>query len=371
MKVITVVGTRPELIRLSRIIALLDEKVEHVLVHTGQNASPALNDVFFDELGIRPPDYSLHAPSTSLGAFLGSAMPAMEDILVSEKPDAFMVLGDTNSALTSILAKRLHIPVYHLEAGNRSFDENVPEESNRRIVDHTADFNLVYSEPARRNLLSEGLHPRRITLIGSPMREVLLCYADGIHKSEILAKLSLQHGAYFLVSAHRQENVDNPRRLRQLANSLDHIAETWDWPVVVSVHPRTRARLAELDWLPNSRIKLLEPFGFFDYIKLQQESACVLSDSGTVSEESAILGFPAVTIRASMERPEALETGVLLMSDLDPSNIENAIRVALDPNWVTEVPPEYMVENSSFRAVNFLLSTAGLHKFWSGLRTSR
>jgi UDP-N-acetylglucosamine 2-epimerase len=286
LKVMTIVGTRPELIRLSRVIARLDATVNHVLVHTGQNYDYALNEVFFQDLGIRKPDHLLGVDTSSLGHVLGETLIRTEEVLLAEKPDAVLVLGDTNSCIAALMAKRMRIPVYHMEAGNRCFDENVPEETNRRMVDHVADFNLVYTEHARRNLLAEGLHPRRLLLTGSPMREVLDEYLPQIQASDVLDRLSLTEGGYFLVSAHREENVDSQARLQMLLACLVAVREKWNLPVHVSTHPRTRKRLeARPDWAEPKGIVFHEPFGFHDFNRLQLSAACVLSDSGTIAEE--------------------------------------------------------------------------------------
>lgn len=371
MKVVTVVGTRPEVIRLARVMARLDATpgIEHVLVHTGQNWDHQLNGVFFDEMGLRAPDHVLDVSRESLGATLGDLISKIEPVLLAEQPDAFLVLGDTNSALSLIMAKRLQISTYHMEAGNRCFDENVPEETNRRLVDHTADFNLPYTEHAQRNLLAEGLHPRRILLTGSPMREVLDHYRAQIDSSDAPERLEVSPRKYFVVSAHRQENVDSPQRLALLVDSLNGVAERWESPILVSTHPRTRARIEAdpaLKW--HNLVRLHEPFGFLDYNKLQLESTCVLSDSGTISEESTILGFPAVTLRSSIERPEALDTGAITMTDLQPRNVVAGTKFAIDRGRSPGLPTEYAVSNTSERVVNFILSTAPQHRFWSGLR---
>ncbi len=373
LKVMTIVGTRPELIRLSRVIARLDSTVNHVLVHTGQNYDYALNEVFFRDLSIRKPDHLLGVDTSSLGRVLGETLIRTEGVLVTEKPDAVLVLGDTNSSIAAVMAKRMRIPVYHMEAGNRCFDENVPEETNRRMVDHVADFNLVYSEHARRNLLSEGLHPRRIMLTGSPMREVLDAYRPQIESSDVLTRLGLIESEYFLVSAHREENVDSPERLRMLLECLVAVREQWNLPIYVSTHPRTRKRLEALpDWLEPDGIVFHEPFGFHDFNRLQLGAACVLSDSGTIAEESTILGFSAITLRDSIERPEALDTGGIMMTGLDARDVVEAVRVAMLTrltHGISEVTPnDYLIENTSSRAVNFILSTARRHKSWAGLR---
>ena len=376
MKVMTVVGTRPEIIRLAAVMRRLDATpgIEHVLVHTGQNWDHQLNGVFFEEMGLRLPDHVLDVDVSSLGATLGDILRKTEAVLAAERPDAFLVLGDTNSALSLIMAKRMQIPTYHMEAGNRCFDANVPEETNRRLVDHTADFNLAYTEHARRNLLAEGLHPRRVLVTGSPMNEVLGLYRDAIEASGALGALGVTAGEYFLVSAHREENVDRPERLALLLDSLNAVAEEWGWPVLVSTHPRTRKRL-EAALRPGSAtlaahplVRFHEPFGFLDYNRLQLGAACVLSDSGTISEESTMLGFPAVTLRSSIERPEALDTGSITMTDLDPATVVAGVRFAMARGASPELPADYAVTNTSERVVNFILSTAGQHRFWAGLR---
>jgi len=374
LKVMTIVGTRPELIRLSRVIARLDATVEHVLVHTGQNYDFTLNEVFFRDLGIRKPDHLLGVDTSSLGHVLGETLIRTEEVLLAEKPDAVLVLGDTNSCIAALMAKRMRIPVYHMEAGNRCFDENVPEETNRRMVDHVADFNLVYTEHARRNLLAEGLHPRRILLTGSPMREVLDAYRPQVDVSDVLTRLGLTERGYFLVSAHREENVDAPERLRMLLECLIAVREKWNLPVYVSTHPRTRKRLEALPgWTEPEGIVFHEPFGFHDYNRLQLGAACVLSDSGTIAEESTILGFPAITMRDSIERPEALDTGGIVMTGLDARDVVAAVAVAMAnkpaERGVSPVTPnDYLIDNTSARAVNFILSTAHRHASWAGIR---
>ncbi len=371
VKVMTVVGTRPEIIRLAAVMRRLDatEGIEHVLVHTGQNWDRQLNGVFFDDLGLRLPDHVLDVDVSSLGATLGDILRKTEAVLDEEQPDAFLVLGDTNSALSLIMAKRRRIPTYHMEAGNRCFDANVPEETNRRLVDHTADFNLAYTEHARRNLLAEGLHPRRIIVTGSPMTEVLDGHAEEIAASSALEDLGVEAGEYFLVSAHREENVDSPDRLRRLVESLNAVAGEWGLPVLVSTHPRTRKRLEKVpDVSVSDLVHFHEPFGFLDYNRLQMGARCVLSDSGTIAEESTILGFPAVTLRSSIERPEALDTGAITMTDLEPEAVLRGIRFAMGRGDVPERPEDYQINNTSERVVNFILSTAFQHEFWSGLR---
>jgi UDP-N-acetylglucosamine 2-epimerase len=369
MKIMTIVGTRPEIIRLACTIQRFDETFDHVVVHTGQNYDYNLNEVFFDDLGLRKPDHYLGVDTSSLGRVLGETLIKTEEVLLSERPDAVLVLGDTNSCIAAIMAKRMRIPVYHMEAGNRCFDENVPEETNRRLVDHVADFNLVYTEHARRNLLAEGLHPRRILLTGSPMREVLTRYRPQIEASNVLETLNLTEEGYFLVSAHREENVDSPERLALLLECLERVAGEWNLPVLVSTHPRTRKRVEALGFSATGDIRFHEPFGFHDYNRLQIGARCVLSDSGTISEESSILGFPAVTLRSSIERPEALDVGAIVMTDLDADDLIPAITLQVARNGEQRVlPAGYEVTDTSARVARFVLSTAGRHHDWAGLR---
>ncbi len=373
-KVMTVVGTRPEIIRLSRVLHRLDRTLEHVLVHTGQNWDPILSDVFFSELELRAPDHLLRIDTSSLGRVLGGVLAGVEEVIAAERPDALLVLGDTNSCIAALMARRMRVPVYHMEAGNRCFDLNVPEETNRRMVDHVSDFNLVYTEHARRNLLAEGLHPRRILHTGSPMREVLEHYRPRIDASTVLDALDLQPGGYFLVSAHREENVDDPARLAGLLDCLRAVRQQWGLPVLVSTHPRTRKRLEELapSGIDLDGVVFHAPFGLFDYVRLQTQARCTLSDSGTISEESAILGFAAVTLRDSIERPESLDTGSILMTGLDPAGLLEAITVAVRQTGTEGVPcaADYQVTDVSRRVVNFILSTVRRHHEWAGIRTA-
>ena len=369
--IVTIVGTRPEIIRLARLIPLLDETVNHIFVHTGQNTDPKLTDIFFSELKIRKPDYFLEVNTASLGSVLGDTLIKVEEIFIKHKPNGVAILGDTNSSIAAVLAKRMQIPVYHMEAGNRSFDENVPEETNRRMIDHAADFNLPYTEHARRNLLNEGLHPRRILLTGSPMKEILDHFKIDIEASSVLESLKLKTNEYFLVSAHRQENVDSEIRLMNLLESLTGISETWGLPVVVSTHPRTRKQMQSLPGfkeIPN--VLFHEPFGFFDYNKLQINAKCVISDSGSISEESSILGFPAITIRDSMERPEALDSGSIIMTGLRKDEVLAGINAVISQrkSYENTMPPGYEVSDFSKRVVNFILSTVWRHHEWAGLR---
>lgn len=373
MKVMTILGTRPEIIRLSRVMAALDEVVDHKIVHTGQNYDYELNDVFFEELGVRRPDHFLNVDTSSLGRSLGEILIKTEEVLLQEKPDAVLVLGDTNSATATIMAKRMKIPTYHMEAGNRSFDANVPEEINRKLVDHLADFNLVYTEHARRHLLSEGLPHRFIYLTGSPMREVLEHCLPQIEQSDVLARLGLEKGHFFIVSVHREENVDSRDNLRQVVAALTALHEEFGFPVVVSTHPRTRNRLEKLGLAEDSQgIRFLKPFGFFDYNQLQKTAFCAISDSGTISEEASVLGFPAVTMRRSIERPEALDTGAIALTGLDRDVLIDGVRIATTSRDVfsgteREVPEAYMVRNTSERVVRLITGTAKLANRWRNM----
>jgi len=371
LKVLTVVGTRPEIIRLAATIKRLDEYTDHVLVHTGQNYDYELNEVFFEDLGLRRPDHFLEADTSSLGAVLGSVLSKVESVLLDEKPDAMVVLGDTNSCISALMARRLKIPVYHMEAGNRCFDENVPEEVNRRMVDHVADYNLVYTEHARRNLLAEGIHPSRILLTGSPMREVLEANANAIEASDVLEREELTAGEFFLVSLHREENVDNPRRLASVLDALGRLSDEYALPVLVSTHPRTRKCLELQPDDLKQKLRFHPPFGFNDYIKLQKSARLVLSDSGTISEESSILGFPAVTLRDSIERPEAMDTGAIVTVGIEAGDIVagvNHILAERERYTGSRTPIEYEIGDTSWRVTSFLLSTATRHHERAGIR---
>ena len=369
LKVVTILGTRPEIIRLSRVMALLDRHLEHRIVHTGQNYDYELNDVFFKDLGIRRPDHFLDINTESLGTVIGETITKSEKALKMESPDAVLILGDTNSSLVAVIAKRMKIPVYHMEAGNRCFDPNVPEEVNRRIVDHIADYNLVYTEHARRHLLSEGIHHRRIYLTGSPMYEVLKHYEKQINQSNILGKLGLRPKEYFLVSTHREENVDNSENLTKIIEILNIIAERYSHPVIVSTHPRTSNRLESLKGVEISeKIRFLKPFGYHDYVYLQKNALCTISDSGTVSEESAILGFPAVNLREATERPEALDTGTIILAGLDRETVLDAVELSIsEPARNVTIPPEYTIEDVSWRVLKIIMGTAKLSNRWAGV----
>lgn len=376
LKVATILGTRPEIIRLSRVMARLESSCDHVLVHTGQNHDYELNEVFFEDLDVRQPDHFLGVDTSSLGATVGGILAAIEPVLRQESPDAVLILGDTNSAIAAYIARRLRIPVYHMEAGNRCFDRNVPEETNRKLVDHLADFNLVYTEHARKNLLAEGLAPRRIVLTGSPMREVLEHYLSRIEQSQILTQLSLKERGYILASLHREENVDDSGRLARLVSSLVALADRHQCRVVVSTHPRTRKRLDQMEnATQDDRLLWLKPFGFHDYNRLQRSALCVVSDSGTIAEESSILGFQAVTPRFSIERPEAIDTGAILACGIEPDDIVRCVDLTIAQNGVDSagdedsfIPADYRIRNTSQRVVNLILSTARLSNAWDGIR---
>ena len=370
IRVMTILGTRPEIIRLSRVMALLDESTEHVIVHTGQNWDYELNELFFQELGVRKPDYFLGVDPSSLGTVLGNILIQIEPILKEQRPDAVVILGDTNSAIAALIAKRLRIPIYHMEAGNRCFDANVPEEINRKVIDHIADFNLAYTEHARRHLLAEGLPARRTYVTGSPLLEVLEHYRDGIEASTVLDELELEPGKYFIVSAHREENVDNEANLRELLTTLEELHRKWGYPVVVSTHPRTANRMEALGLEVQGDIRFLKPFGYFAYNRLQKDCFCALSDSGTISEESSMLGFPAVTIRNAIERPEALDTGAILLTGLTADVVLPAVELvtrAFREGRQAEVPVDYQVTNTAQRVVHLVVGTCRLHQNWTGL----
>lgn len=328
LKVMTIVGTRPELIKMSRVIAEFDRHTEHILVHTGQNYDYELNQVFFDDLGIRKPDHFLEAVGENAAQTIARVIEKSDAVMEQEQPDAVLLYGDTNSCLAVISAKRRKIPVFHMEAGNRCFDQRVPEELNRKVLDHLSDINMVLTEHARRYLIAEGIRPETIIKTGSHMREVLDYYMHGIEKSDVLARLSLQAGRYFLVSAHREENVDSPAALRDLLDSLNALADEYNFPILFSTHPRTRKRLEELGMTSlDERILFSKPFGFFDYVKLQMEAFCVLSDSGTITEETSLLNLCAITIRNAHERPEGMDVGTLVMSGLREERVMEAVKI--------------------------------------------
>ena len=328
LKIMTIVGTRPELIKMSRVIAEFDQHTQHVLVHTGQNYDYELNQVFFDDLGIRKPDYFLEAVGENAAQTIARVIEKADEVLAKEMPDAVMLYGDTNSCLAVIAAKRRKIPVFHFEAGNRCFDQRVPEELNRKILDHLSDINLVLTEHARRYLIAEGIRPETIIKTGSHMNEVLDYYMPKIIKSDVLSRMGLVTNQFFIVSAHREENIDSPQNMTNMVETLNALAAEYNCPVIVSTHPRTRKKLdtMELDEL-NPNIQFLKPFGFTDYIKLQMEALCVVSDSGTISEEASLLNLPAVTIRNAHERPEGMDVGTLIMCGLEKNRVLDAVNV--------------------------------------------
>lgn len=327
LKVMTVVGTRPEIIRLSRVLARLDEHCEHVLVHTGQNYDYELNQIFFDDLGIRKPDHFLNAAGGSAAEVIGKIIAGVDSMLVTETPDALLVLGDTNSCLSVIPAKRRKIPIFHMEAGNRCFDMRVPEEINRRIVDHTADINLTYSDIAREYLLREGLPPDMVIKTGSPMAEVLAHYRRGIDASDVLSRLDLTDGEFFVVSAHREENIDSDLNFGKLVQVLNTVAEQYKLPVIVSTHPRTQKRVDALGVQFHNNVQLLKPLGFTDYNRLQISAKAVLSDSGTINEEASILNFPALNLREAHERPEGMEEAAVMMVGLEAERVMQGLTI--------------------------------------------
>lgn len=359
LKVMTVVGTRPEIIRLSRVLAKLDHYTDHVLVHTGQNYDYELNEIFFDELKLRRPDHFLEAVGGSVAETIGNILARVDPLLESEKPDALLVLGDTNSCLAVIAAKRRKIPIFHMEAGNRCFDQRVPEESNRKVVDHLADINMPYSDIAREYLLREGIPPDRVVKTGSPMHEVIHHYLPQIEASDILARLDLNAGQYFVLSCHREENVDSDRNLGQLVEALNGLADQYGLRIIMSTHPRTRNRLTATGAQLSPLVELMKPLGFPDYIQLQRRSRAVLSDSGTITEEASILNFPALNIREAHERPEGMEEGTVIMTGLSLMRIFQALDILSDqPRDQRLILPvqDYAVENVSDKVLRIMLS---------------
>jgi len=348
MKILTIMGTRPEIIRLSRIIPKLDKLSDHIIVHTGQNFDPALSELFFRELNIRPPDYYLGVQGSSIGEQMGQILLKCEEVMLKEKPDRILILGDTNSSLSAIIAKRLAIPVFHMEAGNRCYDDRVPEEVNRRIIDHSSDILLPYTERSRQNLLREGIPGDRIYVTGNPIREVIQHYDPLIRQSTVLSNISLEPKGYFLVTMHRAENVDVEERLRSLIRAFDMLEHEYNLPILISTHPHTRKRLELFNFhLNNDNVKFLEPFGFFDFITLERNALCVVSDSGTVQEECCIFRVPYVTIRDVTERPETIECGSNILSGADSQSVLECVHCALQTfcNW--KVPSEYLATHVS------------------------
>ena len=359
MKVMTIVGTRPEIIRLSEVIKACDKYFEHTLVHTGQNWDYTLNDIFFEELGLRQPDHFLGVVGEDLGETMGNIISASYKILKQEQPDALLILGDTNSCLSAVSAKRLKIPIFHMEAGNRCFDQNVPEEINRKIVDHISDINLPYTEHSRRYLLSEGIRKEHIFVTGSPMSEVLNSNMDGIKNSKVLEELNLEKGKYILVSAHREENIDNEKNFFSLMNAINSIAERYQLPIIYSTHPRSWNKIEKMGFEFHPLVRQLKPFGFFDYNYLQLNSFVVLSDSGTLSEESAILGFPGILIRTSTERPEVLDKGSVVIGGITESDIIQAVEVSQfmrKNNEISYLADDYKDKNVSIKVIKIIQS---------------
>lgn len=357
LKVATILGTRPEIIRLAECIKKCDIFFEHILIHTGQNYDYELNEIFFNDLEIRKPDYFLNVAGNHLGETIGNVIAKSYETLVKEMPDALLVLGDTNSVLCTIAAKRLKIPIFHMEAGNRCFDQNVPEEINRKISDHISDINLTYTEHSRRYLLSEGFRKDHVFVTGSPLKEVLTRYSDKIENSDVLNKLNLDAGKYIVVSAHREENIDLKNHFEILAESLDAVAEKYKIPIIFSTHPRTQNRIKKNNVKFNPLIKNVPPLGFFDYVKLQKHAYIVLSDSGTISEESAMMGFPAISIRTSTERPEAIDAGTIILGGISKDQMIQSIEIGKGLLGVNqELPFEYEVENTSARVVAVIQS---------------
>ena len=362
LKVLTLVGTRPELIKLSRVIPLLDKYTQHTFVHTGQNYSDQLSSIFFKELKIRKPDFQLDVAGDTAMKSIAQVLEKTDEVLEKVKPDALLVLGDTNSSLAVLAAKRKKIPVFHLEAGNRSFDDRTPEEINRRIVDHVSDINMTYSERARQNLVREGLSPDRIFCIGSPMKEIFDFYGLEIDKAEVFSRLQVAVRKYIVVSLHREENVDDLEKLKSLISSVEEMAKHFGLEVLFSTHPRTRERLKSVSIGLNTRITFLDALGFFDFVKLQRSAFCVVSDSGTLTEESSLLSFPAVTLRNSHERPEGADVGTLLMSDANSQILIRSVTIAVDQYQAGVIPEQvkdYLVSDFSWRVLKTISSYVG------------
>lgn len=361
LKVMTIVGTRPEIIKLSRIIQELDLYTKHILVHTGQNYDYELNEIFFNELEIRKPDYFLNVVEGTLARTIGNIIAKSDEVMEKEQPDALLVFGDTNSCLSVIAAKRRKIPIFHMEAGNRSFDQRVPEEINRKIIDHTSDLNMTYTEHSRRYLLAEGVRPELVIKTGSPMKEVLTYYMPKIEASDVLRRLNLESNNYFVVSAHREENIENDANFKSLLECFRAIGETYNKPIIVSTHPRTRKKLEEFGVEKNmSTVRFLSPMGLFDYVKLQMNGYCVVSDSGTITEESSILNFPAIMIRQTHERPEGMDEGTLIMSGLSADNILQSIAIVVSQHSREQrqfkLIADYDTDNVSKKVVRIIIS---------------
>ncbi len=369
LRLMTIVGTRPEIIKLSEIIKKCDLYFEHILVHSGQNYAYALSEIFFEDLGLRAPDFYLGVVGTDLGETIGNIIARSYNLMVEQKPDAVLILGDTNSTLSAISAKRLKIPIFHMEAGNRCFDENLPEEINRRIVDHVSDINLPYSEHARRYLFSEGIKKEQVYVIGSPMAEVIRANKFKIDSSTILSQLELEKHKYILLSAHREENIDNEKNFFELMNAVNTLAEIYKIPVIYSVHPRSKKFIELRDFRFSKYVRALDPFGFSDYINLQQNALCVVSDSGTLAEEAAILHFPAVSIRTSTERPEALDKGGFIIGSISETSILQSVELAISMHSNNEGfvrVPDYEDDNVSVKVVKIIQSYTDIinRKVW-------
>ncbi len=356
MKVMTIVGTRPEIIKLACVIKELDKYTDHILVHTGQNYDYELNEVFFKDLGLREPDIYMNAAGENAAETIANVIKKSDEIFKKHKPDALLLYGDTNSCLSVISAKRNKIPVFHMEAGNRCFDERVPEEINRKIVDHLSDINMTLTEHARRYLIAEGIKPETIIKTGSSMKEVFECNKESIDNSDILERLNLERNNYFVLSAHREENVDNPKNFLSLLNAINDVGETYKMPIIFSAHPRTRKKIEEMNFKFNEYVNYMKPLGFNDYNKLQQNAFCVISDSGTITEESSLMGFPAITIRQAHERPEGMDEGTLIMSGVESKSILDSIKIVTSQNKKMHIVSDYDVDNLSYKVVRIIMS---------------
>ena len=359
MKVMTIVGTRPEIIKLSTTIKELDKYTEHILVHTGQNYDYELNEIFFKDLGLREPDVYMNAAGENAAETIGNVIIKSDELIKKYQPDAILLYGDTNSCLSVISAKRNKVPVFHMEAGNRCFDERVPEEINRKVVDHLSDINMTLTEHARRYLISEGLRPETVIKTGSSMKEVLNECKENIDNSDVLERLNLEKGKYFVLSTHREENVDNPRNFKALIESINAVAEEYKMPIIFSAHPRTRKKIEAEGIIFSDYVKYMKPLGFNDYNKLQQNAFCVISDSGTITEESSIMGFPAITIRQAHERPEGMDEGTLIMSGVDKEDVLDAIKVVTDEDKKPHIVNDYDVDHVGMKVVKIIMSYTG------------
>lgn len=359
MKVMTIVGTRPEIIKLSTTIKELDKYTEHILVHTGQNYDYELNEVFFKDLGLRAPDVYMEAAGENAAETIGNVITKSDALFKKYKPDAVLLYGDTNSCLAVISAKRNKIPVFHMEAGNRCFDERVPEELNRKVLDHLSDINMTLTEHARRYLIAEGIRPETIIKTGSSMKEVLKLNEKQIDESTVLADLHLEKGKYFVLSTHREENVDNPKNFESLVQAINDVAETYKMPIIFSAHPRTRKKIEENNYKFNELVKYMKPLGFNDYNKLQKNAFCVISDSGTITEESSIMGFPAITVRQAHERPEGMDEGTLIMSGVDSKDILDSIKIVTSQETKPHIVNDYDVDHVGSKVVKIIMSYTG------------